>query len=333
MRINKDTVISELSLKPFGSKGWWQSDQTKCPVCGKHDKFGILFVREAGVTHCFYNCSTNMSLYSYLKSIGRSDLVEYEQQVSLRAQLPSIEKEEEEDEELPEIQLPKGYERIYFDTYLKERNFRSKQYEFFEVGVTHHFLEKRLYNYLIFVLRQQGRVVGWLARSKFSKEFHKKNLENHKAGKEDLILRYRNSTGTDFEKIIGGFDEITDETHTVLAVEGLFDKTNLSNLLDTESSDELKVIFTFGNKFSDKQIKLLRTTKVRNVILMYDPLTIAQSKKYSLELSKYFDVEVCRIDDPEVDPGNITEEYLNEVLSKRKGVIDFYSSNIEMVLK
>ena len=77
MRINKDKVIEELGLKYFGAKGWMSSDETACPVCGRKDKFGILFTPTGGVTHCFYNCSDNMSLGKYLRHIKREDLILY----------------------------------------------------------------------------------------------------------------------------------------------------------------------------------------------------------------------------------------------------------------
>jgi hypothetical protein len=242
--------------------------------------------------------------------------------------LKFIKKEDQENEELVECKLPKGYNRIYFDSYLRERNFKTYQYDQFEVGITNNFLEKRLHNYLIFVLKQEGKMVGWLARSKYSKEWHKKNLEDYKSGICRLVLRYENSKGTDFDKILGGFDEITDNTVTVILVEGLFDKTNTSNILQTNKSEELKVCFTFGNKVSDNQIKLLRKTKVKNIILMYDSNTIKQSRKYSMELSKYFNVEVCSINDPEIDPGNADKNFIYNLLDNSKNFLYFYNSKL-----
>jgi len=333
MKINKNQIIAELDLVPFGSKGWMNSPSTPCPVCGKKDKFGILFAGDSGVTHCFYNCGENMSLYNYLKHIGRADLVEYEQEASINSKLPSLISEIEEECELPEIELPKGYRRIWYSRYLSERGFKPYMYDEFEVGETDHFLERRLHNYLIFVLKQKRRVVGWLARSKRSKEWHKHNLENHKLKGELLELRYRNSTGTDFEKILGGLDNITDQTEEVITVEGLFDYVNLSSMLNTHKSDRLKVVFTFGDKFSDYQIKLLRETNVKKVSLMYDYKTIQQSKRYSMELSKYFHVQVCYIDKKDVDPGNIDRDYLQIVLDSRTSAIEFYSSKISSEIK
>ena len=109
----------------------------------------------------------------------------------------------------------------------------------------------------------------------------------------DLQIRYRNSEGTDFSKLLGGFDEITENTREVIIVEGIFDQTNISNLLETETDDYLKVVCSFGNKVSDEQIELLRTTKVKRTILLYDYNTMKQSQTFSTELSKYFDSYVC----------------------------------------
>lgn len=327
MKINKESIIDSLSLMPFGGKDWMQGADLPCPECNKAGKFGIMFSKDSGVAHCF-RCDYTANLIKFLRQINRKDLILFEQEISLKSTLKPLKKQEEALEEIPEVDLPKGYERIYFDTYLKNRNFKGYQYDQFEVGITTHFLEKRLHNYLIFVLKQKGKIVGWLARSKYSKEWHKNNLERSKLGEERLFLRYINSTGTDFERIVGGFDEITKNTHTVIVTEGIFDKTNVSNLLKTNESEELKVIFTFGNKFSPHQIQLLEETNVETVILMYDPGTIKQSKKYSMELSKFFNVYVCDIKNENTDPGNINSEDLNTLLLNMKNYIYFYTTKI-----
>lgn len=340
MKVDSDKVIAEFGLIPFGAKGWMKSESVSCPNCHKSGKFGIKFSNNSGAIHCF-KCEHSENLIAYLEKIGRKDLIEYERSTSIHNKLiqPIFDKIEVE-EELPLVELPKGYERINYDNYLSDRNFKSYQYEQFEVGITNHFLESRLHNYLIFVIKQYGRVVGWLARSKYSKEWHKKNLEDSKAGLCSLRLRYINSTGTDFEKILGGLDEITENTKTVIAVEGLFDKTNVSNLLQLNKEESIKAIFTFGNKFSENQIRLLKKTNVEHVILIYDPGTLDQTQRYSLELSKWFDVEVCLIDENKktsdgdsIDPGNIDLKYLLEILTKRQNFLYFYHSVIKTKIK
>lgn len=327
MKVDEQKMIDDFGLIAFGGKGWMSGENLKCPECGKGGKFGIKLSNRGGAVHCFI-CDYSDHIVQYLKKIGRNDLVEYEESVRLDTHLRYIGAQEEDSDELVECTLPKGYERIYFDSYLKSRNFKAHQYDQFEVGVTNHFLERRLKNYLIFVLKQQGKIVGWLARSKYSKEWHKDNLEKYKSGIGKLMLRYENSKGTDFDKILGGFDEITTNTSTVILVEGLLDKTNLSNILKTNKSEDTKVCCTFGNKVSDHQIKLLRMTNIKNIILMYDEGTILQSRKYSAELSKHFNVDVCSIEDPDIDPGNADEKFITDLLFKKKNFLYFYTSKL-----
>lgn len=334
MKIDKDKIKSELNLIPFGSKGWVTNSELSCPECNRKGKFGINVERQPGGVHCFY-CEYSESVFKFLKRIGRTDLISFEQEVSINQKLKLINEEIElSNDDLPEVKLPRGYERINFDEYLDNRNFKDYQYEQFEVGITNHFLERKLKNYLIFIIKQKGRRVGWLARSKYSYEWHKKNLEDYRAGKCTLQLRYRNSEGTDFGKLLGGFDEITDETEEVILVEGLFDKTNISNLLNTESSHRLKVLCTFGNKVSDEQLKLLRSTKIKIINLMYDYNTIEQQKRYSTEISRWFESYVCEIplmyneNGEEIDPGNISKKYLDNILLNKVNFLYFYNSKL-----
>lgn len=329
MRIEKQKLIDEFNLKPFGAKGWMRADDLKCPVCNRSEKFGILFTEKGGVSHCFFECGDNLSLVKYLKHINREEFIIYEQEFSINDKLkPLFGDNKEELKELQEIDLPKGFKRIYSDEYLTERNFTDWQYELFEVGVTDHFLERKLKNYLIFCIKQEGKIVAWLARSKRDKEWHKENLKKSKEGLEKLVLRYKNSPGADFDRIIGGYDQITENTHTVFIVEGIFDMTNLSNLLKTYESEEVKVIFTFGNSMSDHQIALLLNKKVKRIILMYDYGTVRQLKELSLKLSRWYEVDICDIEFEDIDPGNIDKKYLNKLLLNLKNYIYFYSSKL-----
>lgn len=333
MKINSHNIIDEFHLIPFGAKGWLKNDDVACPDCNRKEKLGFKFSNGFGAVHCFF-CDYSIGIVGYLKQIGRTDLIDFDQQISLESTLKSLDEVVEVEEELPEVTLPRGYERIAYDSYLKNRGFKSHQYDEFEVGVTNHFLERRLHNYLIFVLRQKGRVVGWLARSKHSYEWHKQNLLDYKANKAVLHNRYINSTGTDFSKILGGFDRINERIEEVIIVEGLMDYCNVSNLLKTDKSDTLKVVFTFGNKVSEPQLKLLRETKVKRTIIMYDYNTDKQSRQYSTELSKYFESYVCdwpllfNEKNEEIDPGNCDTQLLNDVLSKRQNFLQYYNSKL-----
>lgn len=333
MKVSSEEVIKEFGLSSFGAKGWYTSSELDCPECSRKGKLGLKFTDGLGAVHCFY-CDYTEGIIKYLKRVKRTDLISFEQQVTFSKKLRTLKEENEEEIELPEVSLPKGFQRIEFDEYLDNRNFKAHQYEQFEVGVTNNFLVRKLKNYLIFIIKQQGKRVGWLARSKYSYEWHVQNLKDYKEGKCELVLRYINSTKTDFGNLLGGFDEITGNTEELILVEGLFDKTNVSNLLETEKSERLKVLCTFGNKVSDEQIKLLKTTNVRKITLLYDYGTLKQVKQYSTELSRWFDSYACEfpliLDErgEPIDPGNVDSKNLNEILSNSKNFLYFYNSKV-----
>lgn len=55
-------------------------------------------------------------------------------------------------------------------------------------------------------------------------------------------LRYENSIGTNFTKILGGFDELSSSVKDVIIVEGLFDKVGIDNLLQLWDCNSLKCV-------------------------------------------------------------------------------------------
>jgi hypothetical protein len=64
---------------------------------------------------------------------------------------------------------------------------------------------------------------------------------------------------------------------------------------------------------------------VEQVILMYDRGTIRNMREAGGRLMSIFEVKVALIDDPEIDPGNMSEIYLTKILSKLKDFLYFYS--------
>jgi hypothetical protein len=178
----------------------------------------------------------------------------------------------------------------------------------------------------VFTIFHRKEIVGWLARSKKSKEWHKQNLKAFKEGKCSLVLRYRNSE-TDFSKILLGFDEITTETEEVWLVEGLFDKSNIDNLYNLYVLDKVKCCATFGSKVSRDQINLLKETGVKRIKLMYDAGTLEQNKKYGTELSKRFDVKICIFDNEDIDAGCATKQYVDDVISKEQDILKYYRTS------
>jgi 5S rRNA maturation endonuclease (ribonuclease M5) len=165
-----------------------------------------------------------------------------------------------------------------------------------------------------------------MGRTKHNYLWHKENIRKHKENGEPLVLRYRNSTGTDFDSILGGYDEITDTTHTVIIVEGLFDKINVDRLLELDKSEDVKCCFTFGNSVSDGQQKLLRNKKsVDTVILFYDYDAFKQSRTYGLVLNQYFKTFVAEITDPNIDPGDMNIRQINSIFSKLYTALEYYT--------
>lgn len=330
--IRPEKIISEFSLKPFGAKGWLKNDKTLCPSCGRGGKFGFKVNDNGGGVHCFI-CDYSANIYKYLTLVGRRDLIssdrEYSVESPFRLNFSQFSSEKEKEEILPEVEMPFGCKRIYKDEYLDSRGFTKNDYDLFEPCVTDSVVERKLNNYLIFKMKQEGRLVAWLARSKHNYKWHEDNLRKHKEEGGILQLRYRNSDGTDFNKVLGGYDEINDKTDTVILVEGMFDRVGVNKKLRLDNQDGVKCCFTFGNKVSDSQISLLRNRKnLKNIVLLYDYGTVKQSKAYGMKLSKYFSTFVCLIEDSKVDPGDMPVSYLLKVLENKKSAINFYVSQL-----
>ncbi len=331
MSFDKQKIIDYFSLKPFGTQGWYRSDKLVCPNCGQNDEFGIKFTDNGGVMHCLHSRTCNRyktSLYNYLRIHDLTHLVEFEQSISFNA-FPelNIKKEEETIEELPIKKLPIGFKRIERDEYLDNRSFLPQHYELFKVGVTK--LDSRYRDHLIFqILNNNNECIAWLARSRKSKEWHKENIEKAKEGKTHLVLRYDNSPNTDFSKILGGYNEVTEGTDTIILVEGLFDKTGVDCKLNLLENEEIKCLFTFGKKISEEQIELInKLTNVKNIYLLYDNGSNEESKRYGMQLESNTNkkVRVCEIKTKDKDPDDLSFEELENTLLES---VDSFSFNL-----
>lgn len=335
----KDRIISELKLKKFGVKGWMGSKDLVCEQCGKYDKTGVLFTKDSGIFNCM-RCGVSFHLNKFLKSIGKDYLIEKGYEVSLYSKLKPLFSQEQSEEnkvkELPIRNIPIGFKRVYDDEYLNKRGFMQYHYDTFEPGITNLDLSRK-HTVIFKIFDQDKRLVGWLARSKRTKEWHKENLENFKLGKERLVLRYDNSPNTDFSYILGGIVEVTQETDTVILVEGLFDKVNIDRNLGLHESDEIKCLFTFGDTIKEPQIEILRGFKnLKNIYLLYDYGTIVNSKKYGMILLSELpdvNIKICDIQKKDKDPGDLNIFEINEVLNKSVGVLDFKYGKLSHVIQ
>lgn len=332
-RVDKEELVQELGLTLFGSAGWLQNKDEACPFCGKGGKWGIRFndQNNNGTFHCF-KCGTKTNLRGFLAKIQRLDLakVDYENSVKESKLTPLIEEkgDEEVELELKECKLPSKLQYLHEDSYLNERGFIKRYYDEFKPGITTFFLEKKLKDKIIFQFTMNNKTVAWLARSTKSKDWHEKNLKRFKEGKEKLVLRYENSTDG-FARVIGGYDNITDKTDTLIIVEGMFDYVSVDNKLHLYETEEIKCVFTFGNNIGTDQIKLLRKKRgVRNIILMYDPDKPEMIKSASLSLQRYFNVRIALLKDKKKDPGDATVNELLDALDNLIEPINFFANNL-----
>lgn len=317
--MNKDKIIATLKLKKFGNKGWMTGELT-CPECGESSKFGVLFSEEGAVCRCM-RCAINMPLAKRLREIGLGELVKDDKfRYQERKELPGLYKEQEVVKEAEAV-LPFGFRRIHHDEYLESRGFTKEQYDQFNVGISS--LDPHTRDKLIFPLYDTGKLLGWMARSRMTKEWHKENIRRHKELGETLILRYRNSEN-DFTKILGGADEITENTNTLILVEGLFDKANVDRLGKLNEWEEVKCCYTFGDDISSEQAERIPKT-VEFIILMYDPDALKNMKNSGSRIMNDFDVKVAVIEYEGVDPGDMNAEQFIRTISNTKDFINYYT--------
>jgi hypothetical protein len=333
--LNQEKISQTLSLVNFGSKGWKSSQNLECPQCHKTGKFAIKFNHDgSSVCHCF-KCGTATSLFNYLISIGRNDLIDSYTTVKREEPLLEIDEQKKEEEKtIKEVELPIGFHRSYYEDYLEERGFDEQHYQLFGVGRC---TEYKLKNHIIFQIFQNGKLKGWLGRSLMSKEWHKKNLQEFKDGKSSLVLRYHNNEGAEFSELLGGLDEINERTKTVILVEGLFDKTNTDINLYLLDKDEMKCCFTFGNNFSENQAKMLIKKGIRNLILMYDPDAVKQITKFGFKYMNKFKVKVAKLpivkdeegNDISKDPGLLNRQECNNIINKLQSPMNYYFTSLQ----
>lgn len=334
MKIDRNKVIESLHLRSFGAKGWLSSKQLSCPICGKRDKIGIyLDDKGGGLFNCF-KCNSKGSIFKLLIQSGLKDLISQDEQIQVYLQeklenFLSVNKIDTEEIGCEEVPKPLGFRSIEYDEYLEQRGWTSEQYSQFNAGTS---IDPRFRNKIVFLLKEDGKIIGYLSRSKFSKEWHKENLRLAKQGKAKLVLRYDNSRDTKFERVVGGIDEVLENiTSTVILVEGIMDKANTDKVLELNNQDEVKCCFTFGCKLSKVQALKLLKKGVKRIYLMYDPETIQQTKSAALLLSKYFEVEIAEIDCNK-DPGEMNFDDFARVLSKTQTPNEYFLNKLTPTL-
>lgn len=298
----------ELKAKPDG--GNKNLIVPVCPYCGKEGgKFGIYIGKETEkkklfMSHCFSCHHTTKDINQLLEDIGRSDLKLEDTadfgQLQTRLNF-GIELDEEIDDELGIVSMPKGWKRCWKNPYLKSRGFTFDDYEFFPVGTTRG-LNFKFDNYVIFDIKDSGDTVGYIGRHTWSKEeIDNYNRTARLAGKYE-IRRYCNSMENDFSKLLYNYDAvIEDETDTVIIVEGVFDAIALTRKLNLYDNTRIAVVATFGKKISNVQIYKLQAKGVKTVVIGYDGDAVEAINNTADILNEYFEVFIAYIEDPTKD--------------------------------
>ena len=335
IKVKKEEIISLLKLKPSGHKGWFGNGD--CPFCGKEKHLGVIF----GSIPSFkcQRCQTKGFLGNLLYKVGRPDLMRKEIALpqinsliegSLNTFTLDYSDISEEDLFCETKSTPIGYKRKKSIPYLDLRGFTPIHYEKYNIGES--FLDPRLKNYVIFIITEGGESKGWIARSTLSKiEIDEINKKRKDKGVEK-ILRWRNQTNIPFDKLLFGFDEITENTTTIILVESITSKSNVDLKLNLFSEETTKCLVSFGKSLSKYQIKkILNKNNIKNIILMYDPDALREIKQYSIELEKYFNVDTAYLPFGDKDPGDLEGEefefiFENELYSP----IEFNLNKLEL---
>ena len=342
-------IIDIMSLNPDkrSGKGWIMSSES-CPWCGKDDEhFGIRLNNPNGrfnnhiSFHCF-KCDEKGGEYKLLRALDQlhilehGDYIDHSKDLEKRVLGDSGFGREETTSQSPTMSKPLGYRRVKSDEYLDSRGFESWQYDLYSVGRT--MIDRRLKDYVIFLIMEDGRCRGNVSRSVKSKEWIKKYNDEVKefnanrlegVRKKAKYLRYRNDEA-EFDKLLMGIDEITPRTKVVLLVEGVMDKANVDRLLRLHEDYAVKCLCTFGKKISDEQIEKLnrKGPNVSTVILIYDPDAMEDSKDVGDRLSQVFRNTLVGFT-KDNDPGDMDLDELNSVIDNAESPLNFRVNKVQ----
>lgn len=302
-----------------------------CPSC-RQDEFGIS-LEDGHRFGCFRKkkCGFNGNIFTLLRFLGKeiNDIIpNFVPRARLEGKLMIDEEEVELDLSLPNENMPVGWKRIDHHPYLEARGFRAQDYDKFNVGATK--IDSRfLTHWIVFGIHQDGMNKAYIGRSTKTKDEIERINDNYKKkGLATKELRYKNSS-SDFSKILLGIEECTENTHTVILVEGLFDKQSVDAKLHLEEQEEVKCCCSFKCGTSDEQIALLQRQGVLYVVLMYDPDVIEEIKKAAWKLERYFKVDIA-FNSEGKDPGDMTVEDFERVLSEVQSPTQFASSKLDV---
>jgi len=294
-----------------------------CVFCGREKHMYInKGYNGRGIANAFdcKRCSQTGNIITLLKHLDKLELLEG-RQVDIKKPLPKLNRLNQNNQiqidiEVKTIKLPIGFKRLKFSdnnkytNYLKVRKFTELDFELYQPGYT---WKKKYQDYVIIPIKRDFEVKGFVARY---------------IGEEQNKPRYLNSEDS-FSKLLMGFDEITNQTKTVILVEGGFDKIGVTAELDLHNTEDTKCLATFGKKLSEAQLFLLQISGIENIFLMFDGRdAIKDIKNIGGKINKQFKNILCCDTGFKFDPGDSTKEMLLNILFEAKTVEQFQLSKL-----
>ena len=335
----REEFKKDFSLTQTGSKGWYYSHVNsglKCPKCGNSNPEKLAFVFDKNSTrssfHCL-KCSCSSSLEKFLfLSKKREYITNYKpiKRESILEKKSLSPKKEKISQDLQETILPLFFKRLKFSKYLMKRGATLELFKYWIIGKTD--FEDNLKNYVIFVITENKKEVGWVARSLLSKE----EIEKHNKESKYKILRWRNSKN-DFGKIVFGLDEVSEKTEQIIVVEGITSKMRIDCELKLYSQNKIKCCCTFGKKMTNTQLnKIINKNKnLKELILFYDSDAIAEIKNTAFKIYSVFKnvkVAFCPYKDEMgkwKDAGDLNKKELLSVLNNTESPFAFFSNKLQ----
>jgi hypothetical protein len=309
--ITNDLIETVIENAQSGPRLHYISD---CPFddCRKPKHFYIKKVTEeihprtgmnkTGMWHC-KRCGRKGTFHRLLALLNKLHLLRG-LPIKLNEKLPLISLESFQEQDLlslPKVKKPLGFRRVFDDPYFNSRGFNHIDYRNYVVGRTKTW--KKLVDYGIVMLEEEGEFVGYLARHVWDKD----KLQKHEKSTGHKIPRWKNSRNTEFNKILTGLDEINFSTEKVILVEGFFDKRATDERLDLHFEPYLKCCATNGKDVSDAQVLKMLERGVTDVILIRDPDAINEAKVTATRLEKFFNVEVGFSTEGDLDECSVDE--------------------------
>lgn len=303
----------------------------KCPKCG-FKEFGI----SLGENHRFgcyrkKKCGYSGNIFTLLHHLGKYDEYITRGEVYSVSEKQLVEKKIKSRitnqpilSELPEIDLPIGWRRTFDNPYLNSRGFTDIDYHKFPVGTT--ILDSKFENYVIFSIEENNIPKAQVSRHIWTKA----KIDRYNEKNSPKLPRYKNSS-SGFEQLVLGIEDLSEETNTLILVEGVFDKKNIDTILELDYQSEVKCVGTFKCHISPSQLQKIRlkAPNLTNVILLYDNDVLKEIIDTATILEEYYETDIGYDDSITEDAGDMTLPILEKVLSNLWKVNVLSSSKIQ----